>query len=100
VDNGPRQVVVSGRAAAIDLLRRLAEVIGVSATLLGIPGAYHNPMFAWAADRFAQATADIPLRQPTTPVYSPQLGRYLRTRPDIRSCWTGCSCSRSVSGRP
>jgi [acyl-carrier-protein] S-malonyltransferase len=89
VDNGPRQVVVSGRAEAIDLLRRLAEVIGVPATLLGIPGAYHNPMFAWAADRFAQATADIPLRQPTTPVYSAQLGRYVRTRTDIRELLDG-----------
>jgi [acyl-carrier-protein] S-malonyltransferase len=89
VDNGPRQVVVSGRADAIDLLRRLAEVIGVPATLLGIPGAYHNPMFGAAADRFAQATADISLRQPTTPVYSPQLGRYLRTRTDIRELLDG-----------
>jgi [acyl-carrier-protein] S-malonyltransferase len=89
VDNGPRQVVVSGRADAIDLLRRLAEVIGVPATLLGIPGAYHNPMFAWAGDQFALATADIPLRQPTTPVYSPQRGRYLRTRTDIRELLNG-----------
>jgi [acyl-carrier-protein] S-malonyltransferase len=89
VDNGPRQVVVSGRADAIDLLQRLAELIGVSATLLGIPGAYHNPMFAWAADHFARATADIRLRQPTTPVYSPQLGRYLRTRTDIRELLDG-----------
>jgi len=89
VDNGPRQVVVSGRADAIDLLRRLTEAIGVQATLLGIPGAYHNPMFGAAADRFAQATADIPLRQPTTPVYSPQLGRYLQTRTDIRELLDG-----------
>jgi acyl transferase domain-containing protein len=89
VDNGPRQVVVSGRTDAIDLLRRLAKAISVPATLLNIPGAYHNPMFGAAADRFAQATADIPLRQPTTPVYSPQLGRYLRTRTDIRELLDG-----------
>jgi [acyl-carrier-protein] S-malonyltransferase len=89
VDNGPRQAVVSGRTDAIDLLRRLAEAIGVPATPLNIPGAYHNPMFGAAADQFAQATADIPLRQPTTPIYSPQLGRYLRTRTDIRELLDG-----------
>lgn len=89
VDNGPRQVVVSGRTEAIDLLRRLAEAIGVSALLLDIPGAYHNPMFDAAADRFVEATAGIPLRRPVTPVYSPQLGRYPRTRADVRELLDG-----------
>jgi [acyl-carrier-protein] S-malonyltransferase len=89
VDNGPRQVVVSGRTEAIDLLRRLADAIDVSAVLLDIPGAYHNPMFDAAADRFVEATAGIPLRRPATPVYSPQLGRYPRTRADVRELLDG-----------
>lgn len=89
VDNGPRQVVVSGRTEAIDLLRRLADAIGVSAVLLDIPGAYHNPMLGAAADRFVEATAGIPLRPPATPVYSPQLGRYPRTRADVRELLDG-----------
>lgn len=89
VDNGPRQVVVSGPMEAIDLLRRLAEAIDVAAVLLDIPGAYHNPMFDAAADRFAEATAGIPLRLPATPVYSPQLGRYPRTRADVRELLDG-----------
>lgn len=89
VDNGPRQVVVSGRTEAIDLLRRLAEAVGVSAVLLDIPGAYHNPMFDAAADRFAEAIEGIPLRRPATPVYSPQLGRYPRSRVDVRELLDG-----------
>ncbi|MDI5979859.1 acyltransferase domain-containing protein [Amycolatopsis magusensis] len=89
VDNGPRQVVVSGRTEAIDLLRRAAEAIGVSAVVLDIPGAYHNPMFDAAAERFAEATAAISLRRPTTPVYSPQLGRYVRTRTEVRELLDG-----------
>ncbi|MGC5016822.1 acyltransferase domain-containing protein [Streptosporangium sp. DT93] len=89
VDNGPRQVVVSGQATAIRTLGLLAETVGVRATPLDIPGAYHNPMMAAAARRFAETTSEMPVRAPDTPVYSPQLGRVLRGVDDVRELLAG-----------
>ncbi|MEU3462954.1 acyltransferase domain-containing protein [Streptomyces sp. NPDC006733] len=89
VDNGPRQIVVSGRVCAVETCQRLADSVGVRVTRLGIPGAYHNPMFWAASRRFAEATADIPVHSPGRPVYSPQLRRHLHTADDVRELIAG-----------
>ncbi|MFD9791557.1 ACP S-malonyltransferase [Streptomyces sp. NPDC059070] len=89
VDNGPRQVVVSGRSYAVHRLQRLAEALMVRATVLEAPGAFHNPMFGGAAHRFAEATAGIEVRAPLGRVYSPQLGRYVRSAGDVRELLAG-----------
>jgi [acyl-carrier-protein] S-malonyltransferase len=89
VDNSPRQVVLSGTCEALDKVEGLAAVLGLTATRLGIPAAYHNPMFAAAARRFAAAVRDIPVRCPDTEVVSPQLGRVIRTEADVRELFAG-----------
>jgi len=89
VDNGASQVVASGRTAAIVKLERLAAALEIGTTRLEAPGAFHNRLLGPAARRFAEATADVPLRAPDTPVYSPQLGRYLRTTRDVRELLDG-----------
>ncbi|WKK26916.1 acyltransferase domain-containing protein [Streptomyces olivoreticuli] len=89
VDNGPRQVVVSGAVTGISLLERTADVLQIATTRLQIPDAYHHPRLGAAARRLADSVADIRLRRPLVRTYSPQLGRYIEDAADVRELLEG-----------
>ncbi|MGW7201059.1 acyltransferase domain-containing protein [Streptomyces chryseus] len=89
VDNGPRQVVVSGELPAIEMLEQVAEVLQIETSRLGIPDSYHNPRLAGAARRMMDELADIRLRPPLARIYSPQLGRYIANSTDAQDLLEG-----------
>ncbi|MEV7104168.1 acyltransferase domain-containing protein [Streptomyces atroolivaceus] len=84
IDNGPGQTVVSGPVVSLRTVEEVAAGLGFRATRLRARYAFHNPALHVAADIFRSATADVRLSEPRLPVYSPVLGRYVRTVADAR----------------
>lgn len=67
--NAPRQVVVSGRAAACaDLERALGEQ-GVTARRLAASAAFHSPLMAGVVAPFHEFLTAVTVREPRIPVY-------------------------------
>lgn len=68
--NAPKQVVIAGHADAVEKASVLAKDKGakmVKALAVSVPS--HCALMQPAADRLASHLADIPLREPTVPVY-------------------------------
>ncbi|WP_280267312.1 acyltransferase domain-containing protein [Nocardia wallacei] len=84
-DNGPDQCVVSGTEADLAAVRRVAEAAEVRSVRLRAAAPFHNPMLRDAATALARTCAEIPMSAPALPVYSPILGRYVRTTEDVRA---------------
>ncbi|MGC5341269.1 acyltransferase domain-containing protein [Streptomyces sp. DT171] len=84
IDNGPGQTVVSGPLESLRVAQEVATGLGFRATRLRARYAFHNPALHLAADIFREATAEIPLAEPRVPVFSPVLGRHVRTVADVR----------------
>jgi acyl transferase domain-containing protein/acyl carrier protein len=84
IDNGPGQTVLSGPAASLRAVEELSAGLGFRATRLRARYAFHNPLLHGAADVFRASTADVRLSEPRTAVFSPVLGRYVRTAADAR----------------
>lgn len=89
VDNGPRQVVVSGPHRELAAFEDAAKALDIKTNRLSVPGAFHHPRFEGAAQNFTNAIADIEMRPPDTRVYSPQLGRYVAGVRDVREILAG-----------
>nr|WP_275409196.1 acyltransferase domain-containing protein [Streptomyces sp. SID12501] len=53
VDNGPRQVVISGLDEGLVRIEDAAVALGIKSTRLGIPSAYHNPILGGTQDHGA-----------------------------------------------
>nr|BFD81222.1 hypothetical protein StreXyl84_06230 [Streptomyces sp. Xyl84] len=77
IDNGPAQTVVSGPAASLEKVEKIAMDLGIRATRLRARYAFHNPLLHDAADHFRQSTADVAVGTPRVAVFSPVLGRYV-----------------------
>ena len=84
IDNGPGQTVVSGPLASLRAAEGVATGLGLRATRLRARYAFHNPVLHLAADIFRDSTADVRLTEPRVPVFSPILGRHVRTVADVR----------------
>jgi [acyl-carrier-protein] S-malonyltransferase len=84
IDNGPGQTVVSGPLASLRAAETVATGLGFRATRLRARYAFHNPVLHLAADIFRDSTADVRPAEPRVPVFSPVLGRYVRTVADVR----------------
>ncbi|MFB7579477.1 acyltransferase domain-containing protein [Streptomyces hydrogenans] len=76
-DNGPRQCVVSGPAAALERVRAAAETLGIGATRLRVPYAFHHRMLAGVADDFSRRAAGLRTGQARHVLHSAILGRRL-----------------------
>ncbi|GHB07602.1 acyltransferase domain-containing protein [Streptomyces termitum] len=76
-DNGPRQCVVSGPAGPLERVRAAAEALGVGATPLRVPHAFHHRSLAAVADDFARRAAALRARPARHPLHSAILGRRL-----------------------
>ncbi len=84
IDNGPGQTVASGPLASLQAAEKVATGLGFRATRLRAKYAFHNPVLHLAADIFRDSTADVRLAEPRVPVFSPVLGRHVRTVADVR----------------
>ncbi|WP_371668547.1 SDR family oxidoreductase [Streptomyces sp. NBC_00289] len=68
--NSPRQTVVSGPTEDVDTAVRLLREAGVGARRIPVACAFHSPLVAGGAERFAGALARRPVRAPEFPVWS------------------------------
>ncbi|MFE2430669.1 acyltransferase domain-containing protein [Streptomyces sp. NPDC059373] len=82
--NAPQQTVVSGNAEELARLEKAARALGIQATRLLVVYPHHNPLLAGAARQVAEATAAYRVEEPRTRVFSPLLGRQVRTVEDVR----------------
>ncbi|MDO6589734.1 [acyl-carrier-protein] S-malonyltransferase [Loktanella sp. D2R18] len=68
-DNDPGQVVVSGHKAAVERATVLAKEKGAKrALLLPVSAPFHCALMAPAAEKMAQALADVTINAPTVPL--------------------------------
>lgn len=68
-DNAPGQVVVSGHRAAVERAMAIAAERGFKrAILLPVSAPFHCPLMQPAADRMAEALADVAIQAPKVPV--------------------------------
>ncbi len=66
----PGNTVVSGSAAAIDEICRIAEARNLRAIRLAVAGAFHTNLMKPADERLAEALAGIDVKAPRVPVWS------------------------------
>jgi [acyl-carrier-protein] S-malonyltransferase len=82
--NSPDQRVVSGERAALQRAVELARSRGAKAVILPISIASHSPLMQRAAVLFAEALANIQMRDPEVPVVANITGQLVITAEDIR----------------
>ncbi|MDQ0687785.1 acyl transferase domain-containing protein/NAD(P)H-dependent flavin oxidoreductase YrpB (nitropropane dioxygenase family) [Streptomyces achromogenes] len=68
--NSPQQTVISGPTDAVAEAVRVLREAGLGAQRIPVACAFHSPLVAGAADRFAGALADRPVHAPEFPVWS------------------------------
>ena len=73
--NGPRNVVVSGRADAIDALAAEFTQAGIASRPLRTSHAFHSPLMQPIVDEFQRIAGRIAMRPPVTPIVSNLSGR-------------------------
>ena len=70
IDNCPHQVVIAGPDADVDRALVALRARGLLCEVLPFARAYHTPAFAAALEPLRSFFESLPLRPPTTPVYS------------------------------
>lgn len=83
-ENGPKQTVVSGSVAAIELAERLARDSGARPVRLRVEGAFHSPLMRPALERVRSAIARAPITGSTVTVIPNASGKPERRGPVIR----------------
>ncbi len=68
--NGPGQLVVAGKVAAVEALIRQVPLYKGKAMKLPVSGAFHSPLMAEAAEAFAAALRDFHFNRTDFPVYA------------------------------
>jgi len=83
--NAPGQIVISGdRDAVRAILPVLKERGARMITELPVSGAFHSPLMEAARETLAQAIMQIPMNDPSLPVYLNVTGTASTTREEIR----------------
>jgi enediyne polyketide synthase len=82
--NGPGQTVISGPAAAVDRICRLAAGAGLAATRIPVSHAFHSPGMARVAAEFGNYLAEVTFRPLTRTVFSSVTGEALEPGTDLR----------------
>ncbi len=68
-DNAPGQVVISGTAAAVARAGEIAKAKGAKRAMpLAVSAPFHCPLMKPAADKMAEALAEVTIRPPAVPV--------------------------------
>lgn len=83
-ENGPKQTVVSGSAAAIELAERLARGRGARPVRLRVEGAFHSPLMRPALEGVRAAIARAPIHDSRTTVIPNASGKRERRGPVLR----------------
>ncbi|WP_299821836.1 ACP S-malonyltransferase [uncultured Jannaschia sp.] len=84
-DNDPGQVVVSGHKDAVERATRIAKERGAKrAMLLPVSAPFHCRLMAPAADRMAEALAEVAIADPAVPLIANVTAAPVRTADDIR----------------
>jgi [acyl-carrier-protein] S-malonyltransferase len=83
-ENGPKQTVVSGSTAAIELAETLARDRGARPVRLRVEGAFHSPLMRPALDRVRAAIAAAPMSGASITVIPNASGRPERRGPALR----------------
>lgn len=85
-DNDPSQVVVSGHKDAVERALVLAKEAGAKrAVLLPVSAPFHCALMEPAAERMAQALADVDMQRPTVPVVANVLATSVSDPATLRS---------------
>lgn len=74
-ENAPKQIVLSGSAAAIERAEGAARSKGAKAIRLRVGGAFHSPLMRPALDRVREAISRLEFREPNTAVVPNASGR-------------------------
>ncbi|RPE36809.1 acyltransferase domain-containing protein [Kitasatospora cineracea] len=74
-DNSPRQCVVSGPAEGLERVRWKAEAVGIRATALPVPYAFHHRLLAAVAGEFTRRAAALHASPTRHLLHSAILGR-------------------------
>ncbi|MFC8722008.1 acyltransferase domain-containing protein [Kitasatospora sp. NPDC057198] len=74
-DNSPRQCVVSGPVGALEQVRRQVAAVGVRASPLSVPYAFHHRLLAPVAGEFTRRAAALRVGPARYPLHSAILGR-------------------------
>jgi enediyne polyketide synthase len=82
--NSPAQTVISGPAAAVELVCRAAEAAGLSTARIAVSHAFHSPMVAPAAAGLERYLTGVELIAPTRRVLSTVTGDTLEAEADLR----------------
>jgi [acyl-carrier-protein] S-malonyltransferase len=83
-ENGPKQTVVSGSAAAIELAEELARDRGARPVRLRVEGAFHSPLMRPALEAVRSAIARAPMNGVEVTVIPNASGRPERRGPALR----------------
>lgn len=85
-DNDPGQIVVSGHKAAVERACALAKERGAKrAVMLPVSAPFHCALMQPAADRMAEALAEVDIRTPKVPLVANVLAHDVRDPDEIRS---------------
>lgn len=85
-DNGPGQVVVSGSKAGVEKAAELAKALGARrALMLPVSAPFHCSLMQPAADRMAEALAEVTLTAPCVPLIANVLAVPISDPDEIRT---------------
>ncbi len=88
-DNAPGQIVVSGTAAALKELYRIAQAGGARRIVeLSVGGAFHSPLMHEAARQFAMRIEAMPMATPSLPLVANYSGDVVSGVEEFRQCLT------------
>jgi [acyl-carrier-protein] S-malonyltransferase len=82
--NCPGQVVISGEKPAVAAAILLAGGRGGKARMLNVAGAFHSPLMAEAAERFAAAVGEVNAFDPAAPVVANASGDWVDSGADVK----------------
>ncbi|MGQ9700133.1 MAG: ACP S-malonyltransferase [Candidatus Bipolaricaulaceae bacterium] len=82
--NAPGQVVLAGELRALAQAEKLAQGRGGKGVRLAVSGAFHSPLMAQAAKRFAETLEEIVFRAPKIPFVSSVTGDVEKDPPRIK----------------
>jgi [acyl-carrier-protein] S-malonyltransferase len=84
--NSPKQVVVSGSAAALGAAEERFKDAGAKRFIrLQVAGPYHSPFMKEAAEAFAPALEKVEFKDPAIPLFSNVTGKQVQTGAEAKS---------------